>query len=210
MALPPTPLDDQLLYMFVVGPGRGESVLLRVPPDQWIVVDSLKIDNRPAAEAIVKKYGGALSAIVLTHPHADHYPGVLELIEDNPDAIIGCVHPKQGTQGPNVPNDPLALLKQNAKRTYDRIWQEWEKTDGRKWITFRGESLSVGEDAVLTSLHPQSPLTENDWTRSLNEISSAMWLTWHDVRLLLGADVTNSSWPDITSVFNGLASAKSQ
>ena len=54
MALPEThELGPDLLYMFVLGPCKGETVLLRVPPDHWMIIDSFKIrqGDRPAAQS---------------------------------------------------------------------------------------------------------------------------------------------------------------
>ncbi len=39
MALPDR-LHDELLYLFVFGPGSAETVLVRVPPDQWLIINS--------------------------------------------------------------------------------------------------------------------------------------------------------------------------
>lgn len=205
MSLPSNPLDPELLYLFVLGPGTGETVLLRVPPDNWVIIDSYLNADRPAAEAIVDEFGGDVAAIVLTHPHQDHCKGFIELMDENANAVIGCVHPKQGTEGAGVPSDPIALLNQRAKPTYTRVWDEWEADESRKWQTFRHSILSVG-DGTLTSLHPVSPLSAADWRGAArNDMSSGMRFTWHDVRLLLGADVTNASWPDIAGKFADLA-----
>jgi len=205
MTLPKAPLDPNLLYFFVLGPGTGETVLLRVPSDQWIIIDSFANAGRPASDAIVTDYGGSVAALVLTHPHQDHCRGFIELLDDNPAATIGCIHPRDRTEGTAVPADPIALLKERAKPTYDRIWQEWQSDANRKWETFREASLTIGE-GLLTSLHPTKPLAASDWTgASPNEISSAMRFQWGEVRLLLGADVTNTSWPDIASAYGDLA-----
>ncbi|MCA9031195.1 MAG: MBL fold metallo-hydrolase [Planctomycetaceae bacterium] len=205
MPLPSKPLDPELLYLFVLGPGTGETVLLRVPPDDWVIIDSYLNADRPAAEAIVDEFGGTVSIIVLTHPHQDHYKGFIELIDENPNAVIGCVHPKHGTEGIGVPTDPIALLNQQAKPTYDRIWDEWKADERRKWQTFRHETQQVG-DGTLTSLHPVKPLGAAAWHGAArNDMSSGMRFEWHDVVLLLGADVTNASWPEIAGEFADLA-----
>ena len=205
MTLPDSPLESDLLYLFVLGPGTGETVLLRVPPDEWIIIDSFANGGRPAADAIIADYGGSVVAVILTHPHQDHCGGFIELLDDHPDATIGCVHPRDGTTGPTVPADPIALLHQRAKPTYDRIWQEWQANGNRKWETFRAESLDVG-GGTLASLHPTRPLAARDWTgASPNDMSSAMRFEWGDVKLLLGADVTNTSWPDIATNYADLA-----
>ena len=201
----PDSLDGELFYLFVVGPGVGETVLLRLPPDQWVVVDSPKIDGRPAAEAVIERYGGDVVGIVLTHPHRDHYSGISDLIQMYPSSMVGCVHPKQGTSGPTVPADPVTLLKAGAKRTYDLIWDTWNKNDSQKWMTFRNAVKPLA-GATFTPLHPVNPLGASDWNAaSPNDMSSAMLVEWNDLRLLLGADVTNSSWPDIAAIFPDLA-----
>lgn len=205
MPLPPSPLDPELLHLFVLGPGTGETVLLRVPPDQWVVIDSYLNSGRPAAEAVIDQYGGNVAAIVLTHPHEDHCRGVIELIDESDTAAIGCVHPLVGTEGVGVSVDPMKLLDERRKPTYDRIWSEWEAAPERKWQTFRHSSKRIGE-GVLTSLHPVLPLRASDWQGAArNDMSSGMRFTWHDVRLLLGADVTNASWPGIAAEYGDLA-----
>jgi beta-lactamase superfamily II metal-dependent hydrolase len=205
MPRPASPLNPELLYLFVLGPGTGESVLVRVPPGKWVVIDSYVNAGRPAAEAILDEFEGEVAAIVLTHPHQDHCKGFIELIDENADAIIGCVHPAGGTEKYGIPRDPIALLNERAKPTYTRIWDEWETNVARKWETFRNCTLDVGE-GVLSSLHPVKPLNAAAWNgASRNDLSSGMWLVWRDVRLLLGADVTNTSWEEIAAEFDDLA-----
>ena len=71
MATPEThELDPDLLYMFVLGPCKGETVLLRVPPDHWMVIDSFKAgkSGRPAAEPIIIRYGGRVDVLASHSP----------------------------------------------------------------------------------------------------------------------------------------------
>ena len=69
MALPEKhELLPDLLYLFVLGPCKGETVLLRVPPDHWMIIDSFQVGrpHRRAAEPIITRYGGRVE--VLAHP----------------------------------------------------------------------------------------------------------------------------------------------
>lgn len=204
MTLPTAPLANDLLYLFVLGPGRGETVLLRVPPDQWIIVDSYLNADRPAAEDIFERYNGSPSVLMLTHPHNDHLSGFVDLIDDLPAARLACLHPAENDPAATVPDDPYAMLSKAAKPTYDRIWNEWEQTPSKKVKIIRGESIEVG-DGRLTSLHPTLPLAKSAWTsQRCNELSSAMKMVWHNVTILLGADVPNPCWADIRNDFPDL------
>lgn len=195
------PINPDLLYVIVFGPGRGETVLIHVPRGRWIVIDSFRAGAFPASSRAIAKYGGEVDLLIATHPHFDHCGGFVDLIDRFPDARIGCVHPAEEDVLPNVPNDPLAMAGIEARKTYDRIWDEWEKNNAKKWLTIRDSSWSF-DNGFIRTLHPPAPTSRSDWSKArVNELSSAMWLEWHQTRVLLGADVTKSSWPDIASSY---------
>lgn len=199
-------LRPDLLYLFVIGPCTGETVMIRVPPDQWMIIDSFKCGrpSRAAATSVIERFGGNVAVVALTHPHGDHFAGVVDLIDIHNPIVLACVHPRDSGLAGGVPTDAIALLKQGAKAAYTRIWDEWERSAGRQWATFRNTWRNLGNNARVTSLHPVRPLTPANWSVDLNAISSAMLLEWHDVRLLLGADVPNSEWPGIAAAFVAL------
>lgn len=206
MPLPPREtLSADRFYLVVLGPGTGESVLLRVPPDQWMVVDSFQCGtpSRAAALSVVEHFGGVVAAIALTHPHADHYAGIGDLIDASKTALLACVHPGDDGDDRATPNDPVAAMREGAKPTYVRIWDEWSKAPHRRWDTFRSTQRNIGA-ATITSLHPVRPISRSSWSGDLNSLSSAMLVEWKGVRLLLGADVPKSEWPDIARSFPGI------
>lgn len=80
--------------MFLAGPGRGEGIAIALPGPThgWIFVDGCKVDagRRAPAEqtfplhALWHRYrlpDEPTLGIVLTHPHDDHYDGMIDLIE---------------------------------------------------------------------------------------------------------------------------------
>lgn len=204
MSPPESPLDPELLYLFVIGPGTGETILLRVPPNQWIVVDSFINAKRPAAEKLILDHGGSVAVVVLTHPHRDHFGGFLSLVDDYPDSVIGCLHPREEAARTFEADDPISLVKRQAQPTYTRIWDVWQENPKRKWLTVRNQSLPVGQ-GVLLALHPRPPRKKSDWDRnSLNDLSSAMKFTWHKVTLILGADASKAAWDSIATEFDGI------
>ena len=206
MALPAKhELRPDLLHLFVLGPCKGETVLLRVPPGHWMVIDSFQAGRprRPAAEPIITRYGGRVEVLALTHPHADHFEGFIDLIDRYDEAMLGCVYPRDSRGTRDLSADPITLLKEGAKPAYTRIWDEWERDHARRRTTFRGDTWSIGE-ATVTSLHPVRPVDPALWSDDPNTISSAMLVEWHDLRLLLGADVPSGEWPGIAEAFPDL------
>ena len=56
MALPA--LADAL-YVFVFGPGTGELVAVRAPPDDWLIVDGCGVGRTKYGPALLAHYGAA-------------------------------------------------------------------------------------------------------------------------------------------------------
>jgi hypothetical protein len=170
-----------------------------------MVIDSFKAgrSRRPAAEPIITRYGGRVEVLALTHPHADHFEGFIDLIDRYDEAILGCVYPRDSRGTRDLSADSITLLKEGAKPAYTRIWDEWERDHARRQTTFRGDEWNIG-DARVTSLHPVRPMDPTQWSDDPNTISSAMLVEWHDLRLLLGADVPSSEWTEIAGDFQNL------
>ena len=80
-----TSLDIGSLYVFAVGPGRGEALAVRLPGMGWLLVDSCRV---PAAdgskilphEALVRRFPASALGALLTHPHEDHVDGFPDLV----------------------------------------------------------------------------------------------------------------------------------
>ncbi len=197
------PLNPELLYLFVLGPGYGECILIRVPPDQWIVIDSFEIGGQSAALDILDE-DASVAVIALTHPHQDHCVGFVGLLDEYSPKKIGCVHPRREDFRPGLLQDPIEQLKECAKPAYRRVWDDWQSDPSLEWRTFRSEEITVS-DATLQSLHPKKTFDESAWTsQHINDLSSPMRLRWHDLTLLLGADATQRSWPSIAQEFPDL------
>jgi competence protein ComEC len=72
--------------LHVLDVGQGDAVALRTPHGAWVVVDAGGVSARgDAGERTVapflRKHGGRVALLVLTHPHADHVGGAASLIE---------------------------------------------------------------------------------------------------------------------------------
>ena len=77
------------------GPGYGESVLVHIGDQKWVVIDSCRdLDDRPAALAYLNHLGvdpaEAVCLVVVTHWHDDHIKGMADLLEACTQASFCC------------------------------------------------------------------------------------------------------------------------
>lgn len=198
----PEKLVPDRLYMFVIGPGFGESVVIRVPPDHWVVIDSCKPGERAAALEVLSRYSGQCACAILTHQHRDHYPGFAEILSHANWTVIGCADTKLLASRIESQN-PEEHRKNELEDIMAAIVARWESDRNARWQTWRGTRKDVGE-ATLTSLHPTEALAGQTLEPDQNSLSTAILIEWKSVRLLLGADVENPHWDDITRQFQDL------
>lgn len=70
------------LYIYYFDVGQGDSILIEMPSKKLGIIDSNKIDGKiPALEFIKNRENAIIEFLCITHPHKDHYNGMLELIE---------------------------------------------------------------------------------------------------------------------------------
>jgi beta-lactamase superfamily II metal-dependent hydrolase len=80
--VPPGSLfSDEYLHLWLFGPGIGESQVLRLPGNYWMVVDSCVGGEVVLPLELLRECEvEALHLLVLTHPHADHYQGLEQIM----------------------------------------------------------------------------------------------------------------------------------
>lgn len=89
------PKEDEF-EVSVIGPGRGECVVLHLGHNQWCIVDSCvgPGSKRPAAIEYLSSLGcNALEGVLLvlaTHWHDDHIHGIARSLEQLPNAQFSC------------------------------------------------------------------------------------------------------------------------
>ena len=90
------PPGSDVIEVSLFGPGVGESVLVHLGRDNWIVVDCCidRIDGKIPVlrylEEIGVDYESSVSMIVATHAHDDHTAGISTLVEKCPSAMFVC------------------------------------------------------------------------------------------------------------------------
>jgi hypothetical protein len=89
------PKSDEL-EISIIGPGRGECILVHLGNNEWCIADSCIA--RTSNEAVALEYlrgfqNGALEGvklIVATHWHDDHIRGLASILRQVPNARFGC------------------------------------------------------------------------------------------------------------------------
>ncbi len=202
------PLRPDLLYVVLCGPGVGESVAVRVPPDGWVIVDSLRVGPEPGAflagRSVVSTFGGRLAGLVLTHPHSDHADGFSDLVEALADGFVGCVRvyvePPPGWKD-DVNLDRLRK-RQGVADALSSIGSRWNRVTDSRW-EMTARSRQTVNDAVFEALYPseealarfkRAPPSDD------NRLSSPVRVTWGDLRVILGGDLVRVGWNEIADM----------
>ncbi len=218
----PASLDrENLLYVFVSGPGQGESIAVALPGRGWLVVDGcyVHVDGRDEYPALVayerwKATADPVEALVWTHPHSDHYEGILQFIERYAPRRVGVVLAEQPAMGsirlvaeafarhPLLPVDVrLEDTFNTVKTTFESVVGRWEDDPSSVWLLRQGApTVTVGAtkidvlfptDAAIRGFFDGS--SADTLRRKLrsraNELSAVIRLTFGATTILLGGDL---------------------
>lgn len=194
----PLGLAHHQLHVVVFGDGEGESIVVSVPPDTWLIVDSMHWRGTAANPAVqlLDDHGTSWSALVLTHPHVDHATGFDELVRHGGDGPIGCAVPPI-TELEATDSFAERYRAGEAIKAIEAITAYWAAHAGdseREWnFALALEPKDIGALHV-EPLWPGPQTSRADDPRQFNHLSTPLVVTWNDVRLLLGADLPAVCW----------------
>ena len=92
-AVPPNPDEFEIS---IIGPGRGECVVVHLGDNEWCVIDSCRArgsDLPVAIEYLTILGNGSVDRVrlvVATHWHDDHIQGLSSILEKSPSAKFAC------------------------------------------------------------------------------------------------------------------------
>ena len=166
------PARTEGMEVHVIDVGQGDAIALRTPKGRWILVDagrSWKSGDAGRATVIpyLRRRGGELALLVLTHPHADHIGGAGSVIRALKPAALRDAAFVEGSAG-----------YRELLRTAGEVGTAWKRVRP-------GERLDV-DGVELEFLAPDSA-----WTVSLsdpNAASTVVRARYGTVRVLLTGD----------------------
>ena len=218
------PAPDEL-ELTLFGPGYGESVVVHVGNDTWIVIDScVGEDGVPVAIQYLRSLGldpsKVVALIVATHWHDDHLGGMTRLVETCTGALFCC-------SGALYQKEFLAMADALERRHLSMGGSGVAEIHGvfshliearRKplfalanRIIFSDEackvwSLSPDDQRYLQFLRQINRLLPGEGrrksralTRSPNDVSVVLWIGMEDAVVLAGADLERGGWAGILS-----------
>ena len=174
----------KLLKIHVIGAGKGESIILEMPNNNWGVVDcySPSLSDSEANPTIIflrRNNVEELEFLCLTHPHDDHYLGMTQLIKEfrvnrfwrfppRPLQKVVKYFKAVDKEKGICYSDSAEELKEifrlfdEIRREKDRIAKEFvELTEGFKLLL--NATISIGEEKVplrIFSLGPSGNLVD--------------------------------------------------
>ncbi len=161
------------LTLFFLRIGQGDAAALRTPQGHWVLVDAGPAgEGRDAGRRVVAPFltrhgARALSAVVVSHAHADHLGGVGSVLDRVP--ATGIVEPA-------VPvRDSLYLALLDRLSASGAAWHPGRRGDA--W-TLDGVRFAV--------VHPDTAWS--GWGESLNEDSVVLLVEYGDFRAVLTGD----------------------
>ncbi len=202
-------LTDELLHILVFGPGFGESIMVRIPPGEWLIVDALRQHGaRPPgvpAATVLHDRGEQAAAIALTHPHLDHTDGFATLLDYRAEGgAVGCLaaHLDLPSRWRGSPDGEEELKQSATEAALQRIFDIWESEPKARWDLVADASLDVGAGRVRV-LHPPDERAQSVAKhRDRNRASAPMLIEWAAMGLLLGADLPNVEWKRLPQHFS--------
>jgi len=162
-------LNDHRLHLVFLNVGQGDAIYIKTPDNHKILIDggpqNVILDQ---LNAVMPFLGRELDLIVLTHPHADHLEGLVELI--------------------NRLRVKNILI--NGADYDDAAYYEFLKIiRGKNIKIFFAESdqdFFLG-DTVLDILYPFEQITGQTF-ENINNSSIVMKISYKDFSVLLGGD----------------------
>lgn len=185
----------ETLSLVTVGPGMGESIIVVVPPNHVLVVDSLLHRGSCPTLEFLESKGLEVSVVVLTHPHKDHAEG-FDLLIHACKGPVGCG--KFFLEGQSLADPQQSHLAGKTVQALAAVKSRWESNPTTEWKLETGSRIGLG-DSVLTALHPDPSEVGN--LKRANDWSTPILLEWKSTRLLLGAEVPKRFWADIDVTF---------
>lgn len=169
---PLLPVGSGQMEIHMIDVGQGDAIAVRTPHGHWILMDAGRAwrggdAGRSTVVPYLRRYGGAVDWLILSHPHADHVGGAA--------SVLHALRP------PNLLDAAFA----GGSEPYRAALAEAAR-QGTQWHRARPGTQVDVDGVELLTLAPDS-----SWTASLHDpnlASTIVMVRFGNVRLLLTGD----------------------
>ena len=166
--------------MHMIDVGQGDALALRTPRGRWILFDAGRSwtggdAGRTTVIPYLRRYGGPVHAVVLSHPHSDHVGGVA--------SVLSALGPAEYWDPAYVAGSSIYRTSLQQAAQHDVAWRR----------VHPGDSIVI-DDVRVRFLAPDSA-----WARSLddaNDASAVALVQYGRIRFLMtgDAEVGEEAW----------------
>lgn len=161
---------DNFLKVYFLDVGQGDAIFIQAPNGNQILVDGgpdKSILYRLGQ--IMPFYDRSIDLVILTHPHADHLNGLINILERYKVDYI--LESKADTKTPEFVAWQEAVLKEGANHLFAKA----------------GQVIELGPDLRLVIMHPLNDKINN--VKNPNSLSVVAKLVYGNQSLLLTGDM---------------------
>lgn len=195
-------LAPDRLQVLVFGPGTGELVVVRAPPNDWMVVDGCRVGTTSYALRTLQHYSALADVrlVALSHPHLDHAGGFAEVVEAVTPAssatwpLLGMLWPAP-LAGRASRDAATAFSKARVEQALATIRSRWRERPSCRWRMDRGDVRPLGS-AQVRVLSPTVEARDRAFAawgdgrrHDDNQVATALDVQWEGRRIVLGADL---------------------
>lgn len=162
---------DGLLKIYFFDIGQGDSIFIETPSGHQVLIDGGP-DNR-----VLQKLGEAMpfydrdiDLVVLSHPHADHLAGLVEVL--NRYDVKNILEAKEDYKSPDF-----------------KAWRETANFEGARIIeAIAGLEVDLGNDLKMKVIYPFESL-KGTTVKNPNDSSVVIILQYKDLKVLFPGDI---------------------
>ena len=166
---------DSLLKIYFFDIGQGDSIFIEAPNGNQVLIDGGP-DNTVIQKLgeVIPFFDKDIDLVVLTHPHLDHYNGLIEVLNRYAVANIVEAGEEAGEKGLSIGFS---------------VWREVVKKEGANEMeAVAGKVIDISNGVELTTLHPLQSVA-GDKPSNVHDDMVVMMLKYGKLEIMLTGDM---------------------